>query len=93
MAPIYAAAVGVTPQIIDDDRLAQLRDSLQTIEFLQVPTAGTGDTGGMKSNISPAQVQPPLDIARLVALLEPWQTWVFEEQVRKQCFVFVFVWS
>jgi hypothetical protein len=72
MAPIYAAAVGISPQIIDDDRLRQLRISLLEIE-LQVPLHRTYS--------SRDGVTVPLDIERLISLLEPWQSWVFEEQV------------
>jgi hypothetical protein len=76
MAPIYAAAVGVNPQIIDDERLRQLRDSILSIDLkapLPLPLHRTFST--------PEQVSEPLDIERLVEAVEPWQTWVFEEQV------------
>ena len=72
MAPIYAAAVGINPQIIDDESLRQLRDSILSIE-LKAPLHRTFST--------PEQVSEPLDIERLVVAVEPWQTWVFEEQV------------
>jgi hypothetical protein len=72
MAPIYAAAVGISPQIIDDDRLRQLRKTLIEIE-LEVPLH--------RAYASPDEVELPIDIDRLVCLLEPWQSWVFEEQV------------
>ena len=74
MAPIYAAAVGISPQIIDDVRLRQLRSSLLEIE-LQVPL--------YRSNSSKDAVVVPLDIEYLVTLLEPWQTWFSEEQVSR----------
>jgi hypothetical protein len=72
MAPIYAAAVGINPQIVDDERLRQLRDSILSID-LKAPLHRTFS--------APKQVSEPLDIERLVLAVEPWQTWVFEEQV------------
>ena len=72
MAPIHAAAVGINPQIIDDENLRQLRDSILSIE-LKTPLHRTFS--------APEQVSEPLDIERLVVAVEPWQTWVFEEQV------------
>ena len=72
MAPIFAAAVGINPQIIDDERLRQLMKSLSTVK-LQVPLHRT--------YTSPEEVETPLDIDHLVTLLEPWKTWLFEEQV------------
>ena len=33
MAPIIARPIGVTPQIIDDDRLSHLRQSLEAINL------------------------------------------------------------
>ena len=65
MAPIYAAAVGISPQIIDDDRLRQLRKTLIEIE-LQVPLHRT--------YASPDEVELPIVIDLLVSLLEPWQS-------------------
>ena len=73
MAPIYSAVVGVNPQIIDDERLRQLFNSLASIE-LKVPLHRTFT--------SPEEVTEPLDIESLVTLVEPWQSWMFEEQVR-----------
>ena len=72
MAPIYTAAIGVTPQIIDDERLSQLRNHLEELE-LRKPLR--------RNYKSPEEVEEPLDVDRLVSILEPWQSWVFEEQV------------
>jgi hypothetical protein len=80
MAPIFSAAVGVAPQIIDDERLFQLRTSLEELE-LKVPLIRTYKT--------PKEVGEPVDIDRLVSLLEPWQSWAFEEQVRSYCVVWL----
>ena len=74
MAPIYAAAVGVSPQLVDDDRLRELRSSLEAVE-MQIPLH-------RRAYKTPEEVEKPLDIERLVSLLEAWQSWVFEEQVR-----------
>lgn len=71
MAPIFAA-IGIAPQIIDDDRLRSLRSSLESVVF-------NGPIHN-KDSISDT-LNMPLDIERLVELLEPWQSWTFEEQV------------
>lgn len=73
MAPILTAAVGITPQIIDDDRLCQLRNDLFDLE-LKVPLGRSYSTS--------EEIKEPLDINRLVSIVKPWKTWVFEEQVR-----------
>lgn len=72
MAPILAASIGVTPQLVDDERLRSLKDSLLELEF-----KGPVDP----SLSSPEEVSMPLDIERLVTLLAPWQSWPSEEQV------------
>lgn len=72
MAPILAAPVGIAPQQIDDERLRSLKSALLELEF-RGPLDPTFST--------PEQIVMPLDIERLVALLEPWQSWAFEEQV------------
>eukprot|EP00980_Cylindrotheca_fusiformis_P007263 scaffold1525_cov142-Cylindrotheca_fusiformis.AAC.63 len=74
MAPIYAAAAGVIPQIIDDERLRQLQSQLEEVD-LQVPPRRTY-TG-------PEEVEEPQGIESVLALLEPWQKWGFEEQSGK----------
>lgn len=74
MAPIFAADVGITPQIIDDVRLLNLRVALANLA-LRVPLGKTYST--------PDEVEIPLDIDELIALIEPWQQWRFEEQVRR----------
>lgn len=78
MAPIYAAAIGITPQIIDDVKLQNLKDSLTEIKLL-VPLHRTYS--------SSEDVIVPLDIDRLVSLLEPHQEWIFEEQVSSRSFL------
>jgi hypothetical protein len=72
MAPILAAAVGVTPQIIDDDKLRQLRTSLIELKTEIRP---------QRTYASSDEVPTPQDMDRLIALLGPVQRWVFEEQV------------
>lgn len=67
MAPIFPS-IGITPQIIDDKRLKSLRSNLESLTLNK-----------QLRNVDP--VSDPLDIERLVALLEPWPTWTFEEQV------------
>ena len=71
MAPIFAA-IGIAPQIIDDERLGLLRTNLESVSF-----------NGPSNNANPIleTLSMPLDIERLVGLLEPWQSWTFEEQV------------
>ena len=71
MAPIFAA-IGITPQIIDDERLRVLRSSLESV-VLNWPLH--------KADPNSETINVPLDIERLIALLEPWQSWAFEEQV------------
>jgi len=74
MAPILATAVGVSPQIIDDPRLRRLLAKLNAFEIK-----------GLYQQVSYASsdhVKVPLDnMDELVTLLEPHQTWIFEEQV------------
>lgn len=72
MAPIFTAAVGITPQIIDDERLCKLRNDLFDVE-LKIPLR--------RSYSSSEEILEPLDINRLISILKPWKTWVFEEQV------------
>ncbi len=72
MAPILATSVGVSPQQIDDERLRRLKVSLLELEL-----RGQVDSAFSSSE----EISMPLDIERLVALLEPWQSWPFEEQV------------
>ena len=83
MAPIYAGDIGITPQIIDDEQLVTLRNAFATtIPFYQSILVDNPPT-----YTSPEQVPEPLDIGKLVALVEPWQTWKFEEQVSKSSVV------
>jgi len=72
MAPIYAAAVGITPQIIDDPELETLRSNLEALEFEVAPH---------KDFSCPDDVDVPMDIEALISLIEPHQKWKFEEQV------------
>ena len=71
MAPIFPS-IGITPQIIDDGRLRVLKSSLESIIF---------DTPLSSAFQGIEEIRAPLDIERLVVLLEPWQSWGFEEQV------------
>jgi len=72
MAPIFTAAVGITPQIIDDERLCKLRNDLFNVE-MKIPLR--------RSYSSSEEILEPLDINRLISIVKPWKTWVFEEQV------------
>ena len=72
MAPILAAEIGTPPQIIDDQRLVDLRSALAAIEDQVEPG---------KSYSSAEEVEVPLDMKHLLSLIEPWQSWTFEEQV------------
>lgn len=74
MAPILAAEIGITPQLIDDSRLLDLRSALASIE-------DRVELG--KSYKSSDEVEVPLDIDHLLSLIEPWQSWTFEEQVSR----------
>jgi len=74
MAPIFST-VGITPQIIDDGRLGTMRNLLETV-LLKVPLNYT--------DCASEEITMPLDIERIVTLLEPWQSWTFEEQVDLQ---------
>ena len=71
MAPIFAT-VGITPQIIDDGRLGTMRNLLETVLF-KIPLN--------YADCASEEIAMPLDIERIVTLLEPWQSWTFEEQV------------
>ena len=72
MAPILSASIGVNPQILDDERLRSLRKSLEDLEMKNRSSSEIA---------SSEDISVPLDIERLVALLEPYQSWNFEEQV------------
>jgi len=75
MAPILSTAVGVTPQIIDDPNLKLLLKKVNEFE--------PSDLLDRKKNPQSAEeVNAPLDVASLVAVIEPHQSWTFEEQVR-----------
>lgn len=83
MAPIFTAATGVIPQIVDDERLLQLQSQLEGLELL-VPLR--------RHYATPEEVELPLDIVHLISLLEPWQRWTFEEQVSISARSFVCAW-
>lgn len=74
MAPILSTAVGVTPQIIDDPRLQKLLVKLNEYE-----PKGLYQTKNYQS--SEEVIAPHDHIEELVAVLEPYQKWIFEEQV------------
>jgi hypothetical protein len=72
MAPILTATIGVARQKVDDERLRSLKESLENLK----------SNGPQKSSISMSEeLTVPLDIEKLVSLLEPWTSWPFEEQV------------
>lgn len=73
MAPILSTAIGVTPQIIDDPSLQKLIELLNEFEPKQ--------PYDLIKQQDPEEVIAPLDIAALVAAIEPHQSWAFEEQV------------
>jgi len=79
MAPIFAT-IGITPQIVDDERLIALRSSIGSVTL-----DGTFNESSQTSKTP----RMPIDIERLVGLLEPWQSWAFEEQVRKPSLFFL----
>ena len=79
MAPIFAT-IGITPQIVDDERLIALRSSIGSVSL-----DGTFNESSQTSKTP----RMPIDIERLVGLLEPWQSWAFEEQVRKPSLFFL----
>ena len=81
MAPIFAT-IGITPQIVDDERLIALRSSIGSVSL-----DGTFNESSQTSKTP----RMPIDIERLVGLLEPWQSWAFEEQVRKPSLIFFFI--
>lgn len=74
MAPILSTAVGITPQIIDDPRLQQLLKDLNEFQPKNVVYQNNKPQ-------SAGDVVAPLDITKLVSTLEPYQKWIFEEQV------------
>lgn len=74
MAPILSTAVGVAPQMIDDPSLLRLLRKLNEFEPKEL--------FGQKKNESEEEVIAPLDIAKLVSVIDRYQSWVFEEQVR-----------
>jgi hypothetical protein len=88
MAPIIALPRGVTPQIIDDDRLIRLRQSLEEIELMDVPSSSSSVDGKVNNHdeeeekLTSYEQIKSLDVERFVSLLEPWQVWPFEEMVR-----------
>jgi hypothetical protein len=72
MAPILSSSIGITQQVIDDEKLRNLRSSLEELK-IKGPLNPEFDASD--------KMQVPLDIEHLVVLLEPWQSWTFEEQV------------
>eukprot|EP00934_Nitzschia_sp_Nitz4_P006861 Nitzschia sp. Nitz4//scaffold116_size91068//11601//24470//NITZ4_004949-RA/size91068-processed-gene-0.22-mRNA-1//1//CDS//3329533551//6851//frame0 len=80
MAPILTGEVGIAPQIIDDERLLQLRKSLTDLKLL-VPLRRSDSTTTSDRMDSILDDVPPVNVERLVQLLEPWRMWDFEEQV------------
>ncbi|KAG7352855.1 HECT-domain ubiquitin-transferase [Nitzschia inconspicua] len=75
MAPILSASVGITRQIVDDVKLRTLRNSLEELK----------SNGPLNDNFASIEEYTiPLDIEKLVSLLEPWRSWPFDEQVDLQ---------
>jgi hypothetical protein len=72
MAPIMATGTGIIPQRLDDERLGVLLESLRCIPNF---TKNVAD-----ADVARVPCQRLLE--QLVPLLEPLQSWVFEEQVR-----------
>ena len=67
MAPVKNNALGFAPQMLDDPELIKLIKELSSVEI---------------TNVRECRMEaPPVDIERLVALVEPHPTWPFEEQV------------
>jgi len=67
MAPVKNNALGFAPQMLDDPELIKLIKELSSVEI---------------TNVRECRMEaPPVDIERLVALVEPHPTWTFEEQV------------
>ena len=83
MAPIFATATGVTPQVLEDASLKQL---LQELKSLSLQTTLTPTTAAGTRNRAPELLEkerPPVDIQNLCRILQPWQDGLrFEEQVR-----------
>lgn len=71
MAPILSTAIGVTPQIVDDPKLAYLIETLNGFQTL----------AERKPADDLDNVDTPVDVDKLVKILEPYETWPFEEQV------------
>jgi len=65
MAPVKATAVGITPQIIDDEELSKLQKTLNSFSI--------NNTG--------ADLNESSEIHRLLELLNNYSEWKFEEQV------------
>lgn len=74
MAPILSTNIGIFRQIIDDERLRQLREKIEGLK-LKAPL--------VSAYKSAEEIVAPLDIEQLVSLVEPFGSWPFEEQVRK----------
>lgn len=77
MSPIVTRPIGITPQIIDDDRLIRLRISLEEIELTLTDRSSTSMSVGDE-----VPDLPLLEVEKFLSLLEPWQDWPFEELVR-----------
>jgi hypothetical protein len=74
MAPITSTVLGIIPQIIDDERLIELKRSIAALPF-------NSASNEEKQPKAPEEVVQSLDIEALVALLSNHPKWNFEEQV------------
>jgi hypothetical protein len=80
MAPIHSTSVTVTRQVVDDEKLRMLRKSLEELK-INVPLSRPDIESSEQALL---MTRPPLDIEQLVALLKPWISWSFEEQVSRK---------
>ena len=90
MAPVTVTSAGIARQIIDDVELIDLIERLSKFDPTDASPAGVaaGDNNGGSNGekvaiaaISPSASGPPLDIDGLVAELEKYPKWRFQEQV------------
>lgn len=76
MAPVTATNVGMTPQVVDSPQLKQLMEQLNAIHI-----------GGENKDLNDKDAVSQ-SIQELLALVEPFTTWRFEEQVRQGTLVY-----
>lgn len=66
MAPVKATAVGITPQIIDDNELSKLQETLNSFSIKNLD----------------ANLDQSFEVDQLLKMLKNFSEWKFEEQVR-----------